>query len=316
MSRQAFLPILGACLALVMVLSHNPVAGLESPLAIREIAPGVFVHQGRHELFTPANAGDIANLGFVVGDSAVAVIDTGGSAGLGRRLGEAIRQVTPLPVRYVINTHMHPDHVFGNVAFVPDDPEFIGHAKLPRALATRSQRYLSANADLLGPQAFEGTLIVPPKAGSGVDQQRRIDLGGRSLLLQAWPTSHTDNDLTVLDERTGTLFTGDLLFVDHIPTLDGSLTGWLKTLDALSSIKAERAVPGHGPASVAWPAALEPERRYLETLARDTRAAIDAGRSLSDAAATAAASEKDAWLLFDEYNARNASAAFAELEWK
>lgn len=284
------------------------------PLDVREIAPGVFVHQGRHEVFSPQNEGDIANIGFIVGDSSVAVVDTGGSARIGERLREAIRKVTPLPVRYVINTHMHPDHVFGNEAFLADSPEFIGHGKLLRALATRAERYLGANADLLGPEAFAGTRIVPPT--SGVTGEKRIDLGGRTLLLRAWPTAHTDNDLTVLDEKTGTLFTGDLLFVGHIPTLDGSLTGWLAAIDTLSTIKAERAVPGHGPASVEWPGALDAEKRYLQTLERDTRKAIADGKSLSDSAAEAAQSERGAWVLFDEYNGRNASAAFAELEWK
>jgi len=284
------------------------------PLDVTEIAPGIFVHQGRNDVFSPQNEGDIANIGFVVGDAAVAVIDTGGSARIGERLRDAIRKVTPLPVRYVINTHMHPDHVFGNEAFLADAPDFVGHAKLPRALATRADRYLAANADLLGPEAFAGTRIVSPT--SGVNGERRIDLGGRTLSVRSWPTAHTDNDLTVLDDKTGTLFTGDLLFVGHIPTLDGSLTGWLAAIDALSAITARRAVPGHGPVSVEWPQALAAETRYLRTLERDTRKAIDEGRSLADAARDAAQSERGAWALFDEYNGRNASAAFAELEWK
>jgi quinoprotein relay system zinc metallohydrolase 2 len=313
--RSSRAPLLCIALAIVysLVVLGSPLRA-EEPFDLREIAQGVFVHQGRDEVFSPGNEGDIANIGFVVGDSAVAVIDTGGSARVGERLREVIRKVTPLPVRYVINTHMHPDHVFGNVAFLADAPDIVGHGKLPRALATRAQRYLAANEDLLGPEAFAGTRIVPPT--SGVGGERRIDLGGRTLLLRAWPTAHTDNDLTVLDEKTGTLFTGDLLFVRHIPTLDGSLTGWLAAIAALSEIKAQRAVPGHGPVSVDWPGALDAERRYLETLERDTRKAIEAGQSLADSAREAAQSERGAWALFDEYNGRNASAAFAELEWK
>jgi hypothetical protein len=78
---------------------------------------------------------------------------------------------------------------------------------------------------------------------------------------------------------------------------------------------AARVVPGHGPAAMAWPQALEPLERYLTTVATDVRAAIKAGRGLAETTATAGRSEKDAWELFDDYHARNISAAFAELEW-
>ena len=284
------------------------------PLAVTEVAPGVFVHQGTIAIFTPQNRGDVANIGFVVGREGVAVIDTGGSKRIGEALREAIRKITDKPVRYVINTHMHPDHVFGNAAFEADKPIFVGHKKLARGLAARAERYLAANRELLGEEAFAGTRIIGPTLQ--VDGSQDIDLGDRVLTLTARPTAHTDNDLTVLDTKTGTMFLGDLLFAAHVPALDGSIKGWLALLDSLKSQQYARAVPGHGPASMPWPDALKPIERYLTTVADDVRRAIKDGRTLAEATKTAGQSEKQSWELFDEFNARNVSSAFHELEWE
>ncbi len=304
-----------ALLAIAALWAAAASAATLEPLPVREIAPGVFVHQGRYELFTPRNEGDVSNAGFIVGRDGVAVIDTGGSPRIGAALLAAIRARTQAPIKYVINTHMHPDHVFGDVAFEAEQPTFVGHHKLPRALAARAERYLAINKELLGEEAFAGERIIAPTLL--VDDKLELDLGDRKLRVEAQKTAHTDNDLTVLDEQTGTLFLGDLLFVEHVPALDGSIRGWLALLDQLKQrTDIARVVPGHGPASVPWPAAMAAEQRYLDRIAQDVRAMIKQGKTIDEAMRTAGLSEKDAWLLFPEYHARNVSAAFAELEWE
>ncbi len=285
---------------------------LDRPLEVTEIAAGIFVHFGVHELMTASNEGAIANVGFVVGDEAVAVIDTGGSPREGRRLLMAIRTVTPKPIRYVINTHAHPDHVLGNAAFEQAGAVFVGHHNLPRALAERGPFYVRAFRRTMG-DLLDGVELIAPQQQSA--NEEKLDLGHRILTLQAWRTAHSDSDLTVFDETTRTLFAGDLVFLRHIPVVDGSLRGWLAALAQLAAVPAQRVIPGHGPIAP-WPAALDDERRYLERLARDCRALIAAGAPLARAAQTAGLSEMAHWELFLEYNARNATAAFAELEWE
>jgi quinoprotein relay system zinc metallohydrolase 2 len=298
----------------LLLMLVPPCLGAEpQELAMNEIVPGVFVHNGQIALMTKENEGDIANVGFIIGNDAVAVIDTGGSVREGRQLLAAIRARTDKPIRYVINTHAHPDHLFGNAAFEQAGTTFVGAKNLPRALATRGPHYIEAFRQIMGAELIDEVRLVPPSRL--VDNSLTLDLGGRSLVLQTWPTAHSDCDLTVYDEQSRTLFAGDLVFVSHIPVMDGSLGGWRGLLDGLAALPAQRVVPGHGPLSD-WPAALADQRRYLDTLATDIRQLIARGRPITDAANSAAASERSKWQLFDDYNARNATAAFSEMEWE
>ena len=311
MTRRALIP------AVLVMLNASPASpaspAQQQALPVSEIVPGVFVHAGQTSQMTRDNEGAIANVGFIIGDSAVAVIDTGGSVREGLQLLAAIRARTDKPIRYVINTHGHPDHVFGNAAFVRDGTEFVGYNNLPRALATRGPFYIDAFRRIMGADLIEPVRIIPPKLL--VDGTLELDLGSRGIVLRAWPTAHSDNDLTVLDKQTKTLFAGDLVFLTHIPVVDGSIRGFLSVIRELEALPAQRVVPGHGAVSE-WPTALADERRYLQTLALDVRALVARGKPIAVAAETAATSERSRWELFDDFNARNATAAFSEIEWE
>jgi len=306
--RFALTPLLVFCVC--AAIAQAPPALRE--FAVENPAPGVYVHYGRVETMTPENAGDIANVGFVVGDRCVAVIDTGGTYAVGLALRGAIRTVTSKPVCFVINTHVHPDHVFGNRAFVDDKAEFVGHAHLLEAMARRGPNYLNALRRDLGAVADGSELVVPTRT---VAQSLTLDLGGRVLTLRAWPTAHTDQDLTVYDGTSGALFLGDLVFERHIPVVDGKLRGLLSALQELKQMPAKVAIPGHGRAAT-WPGVLAPEQRYLQRLLTDVKRAIADHRTLAEAVQNIGQDERANWVLFDEFHRRNVTAAYAELEWE
>jgi len=280
--------------------------------AFHEVAPGIYFRRGVDEDVTKQNNDAIANIGFIVGHDAVAVIDPGGSLVDGERLRAAIRQTTQLPIKYVVMSHVHPDHIFGAPAFQKDQPQFVGHARFPRTLALRAEFYRKRLEDTLGKDHAGGgvtpTLLVQDHA--------EIDLGGRVLQLTAHKVAHTDCDLSVFDSSTGTLLPADLLFVERVPSLDGSLRGWLGELKALRTLPARRAVPGHGRTSVDWPSGAGDLERYLGILLRETREAIAKGKDIEAAVSTVAQGERSRWKLFDDYNGHNVTQAFKELEWE
>ena len=282
-------------------------------LQVEEIAPGNFVHYGRLEERSRDNLGDQANIGFIVGGGCVAVIDTGGSLQVGRRLLAAIRSRTALPICYVILTHVHPDHILGAAAFTVERPVFVGHRNLLRAIEQRGRFYLKTLQRDLGDLA-EGSELVAPTLP--VDRERKLDLGGRVIALQAWPTAHTDNDLTVLDEQTRTLWAADLLFVQHTPVVDGSIRGFLAVLDRLRTLPATSVVPGHGRTDLPWPQAMGPERRYLQVVLDETRAALKGRKTIQEAVDTVGLSEQGKWVNFELFHRRNVTAVYSDLEWE
>jgi quinoprotein relay system zinc metallohydrolase 2 len=307
--RRALLECLAACC--VRTSAVRAQAPLR-PWATDEVAPGIHIRRGVDEDVTAKNDDAIANIGFVIGRDAVAVTDAGGSLNDGRRLRESIRQATPLPIRYVLMSHVHPDHVFGAGAFGADRPVYVGHAGLPRALSLRWEYYRTRTEAILGKDTV-GAVVMPSML---VQDRAQIDLGGRVLELTAHGIAHTDSDLSALDRQTGTLIAADLLFVRRVPSLDGSLKGWLKELAVLKNVAAKRAVPGHGPTSVDWPLGCRDLERYLGILLRETRAAIKQGRDIDTAVKTVGLSERGRWALFEDYNGHNVIQAFKELEWE
>ena len=283
---------------------------------IEQVTDGIYYHQGVHEDATEENFGAIANVGFIVGNDCIAVIDSGGSYKEGELLAKAIKQTTDKPVCYVINTHVHPDHLLGNAAFKAAEPSFVGHEKLPAALMARKDFFEKNFSETLG-KAYQGAEFISPDQTVAIGEPLTLDLGQREIVLTAYSTAHTDHDLTVLDKNTRTLWTGDLLFIDRIPALDGSINGWIENSKKLQQMQVSYVVPGHGPAGKdQWQQGWQKQLAYLTLIREQIRAIIYDFGTIDQATASVGLTQKDDWILFEDYHRRNVTAAFVELEWE
>ncbi len=289
----------------------------------KKISPDTYVYIGEINDFSKKNLGAIANFGFIVGKDCVAVIDTGGSSFVSVKLLKKIREVTENPICFVINTHAHPDHVGGNSVFesLNPKPEFISHSNFSRALTTRKVVFNKRLKELMGIK----NVIKTIKISREVKNTLEIDLGERKIFLKAWKTSHTNNDLTVYDEKSKIFWTGDLLFIDHIPVLDGNLVNWLEITREITKSSNQGSkgkeiifiIPGHGNPVNVNSKKIKMQEIYLSKLNNLTRNAIRNRVTISRAVEDISAKliNQD-WLLAELFNKRNITAAYAELEWE
>ncbi|MGQ0620130.1 MAG: quinoprotein relay system zinc metallohydrolase 1 [Panacagrimonas sp.] len=220
------------------------------------IADGVYLFEGNTEHFTRDNGGNIVNTGFIVTDAGAVVIDTGPSRRYGEQMRAAVTQQTGKGIAQVFITHAHPDHFLGNQAYANDPIAALPSTAL--AIANIGDD-LAANLYRLVGGWMEGTEALAPKLEAKAGE---VSIGSRRLRLIAL-NGHTDADLAVYDEKTRTLFSGDLVFFNRtLTTPNADLAHWLSALDQLERLDFAVLVPGHGPV-VKDKTAIAQTRAYL-----------------------------------------------------
>ena len=230
-------------IVLLLSLTFGPAqAELNYELQPRQIADGIWLLQGSTDNFAQSNGGNIVNTGFIVTAEGVLVIDSGPSRRYGEAMRQAIARVTDKPLLKVMLTHHHPDHVLGNQAF-SDVPI----AALPgtTALLVEQGDTMAENMYRLVGDWMRGTEVLLPTEAL---QAGRLTIGDHSLRLLAL-SGHTGADLAILDERSGVLFAGDLVFYQRALTTPGTpgLDVWLADIATLQALPWKQIVPGHGP---------------------------------------------------------------------
>lgn len=250
-------------------------AAQDYALRPQEVAPNTYVLFGANEHFNFRNGGNIVNTGFIITDDGVVVIDTGPSRLYGEQLRAAIADITDRPIVQVYNTHLHPDHFLGNQAF----------EGIPIAALAGTIEGIRNNGEMFSDSLYRmcgswetGTRVFLP--GKTLESGT-IEIGSHRLRLIALD-GHSDADLVILDETTGVLFAGDLVFHNRTPTTPHAvITNWLAALDKLAALEFKVLVPGHGPA-VSNLAPITQTRDYLKWLNGSLAESAEQGLAMAE----------------------------------
>lgn len=240
------------------------VAADSPPMVPLMVAPGVYYVMGQSALGSPENQNFISNAGFVVTGDSVVVVDALGSPALAERLVAEIRKITPKPIRHLVLTHYHADHIYGAQVFKKLGAEIVAHELGKEYLNSDTARLrLDASRKEIAPWINAETQLVP--ASQWINQRTELRMGGiRFVLLPVGP-AHTPEDTAVYLPDQGVLFAGDLVFRKRIPFVgQADSRSWVAALDQLLVLNPRIIVPGHGPASTENALAdLQQTRDYL-----------------------------------------------------
>ena len=289
---------------------------------VEEIDDGVYVHYGIHEDSNSKNEGDIANIGFIVGERSIMVIDTGGTPEIGKELLKAIKKISILPISHVVITHSHPDHYFGTQEFLNAKPLVIGHEKLNRSLINNFEFYKSLQQNTTKSKSIKTAKLVKANVEVKINKILKVDLGNRIIEIKAWKSGHTDNDLSVYDTKTK-IFWSENVFVTRIPSIRASVLGWKKNLEEILNMDINLIVPGHGK-PLEKEKAIKPILSYFNRLIDQMRSFHKNNKSLQESINQVLQNEiidpqsvnKEKWVLFTEYHYTNITKVYTELEWE
>ncbi|MBI3620712.1 MAG: MBL fold metallo-hydrolase [Nitrospirae bacterium] len=251
-----------------------------------------------------------ANAGFILTRDGVVVVDSQINPRAAEAMLRAIRKLTATPILYLINTHAHGDHTFANHVIHPTRG-IIAHERTKVALATRGKQMLKEYPQSVGVKEAEGAKVTLP-AITFTDQMT-LPIADRTIVLRYLGIGHTVGDIVVWLPNERVLFSGDLVFVNHLPWLgEGETREWLKTLARLKTLPFEHLIPGSGP--VGDRRSLDRFERYLSGVRRVVVEAFLKRQSLEQLKRTASFPEYSHDLKYREWLPLNLEHAYRQME--
>jgi glyoxylase-like metal-dependent hydrolase (beta-lactamase superfamily II) len=298
-----------AC-ALFLALPTLPAQALET---IR-ISPSAYFIRGEAGIPSAANRGHTSNAGFVVTPEGVVVFDALGTPALGREMIDAIRKVTPAPIRRVIVSHYHADHYYGLPPFQALGADIWAHRAARGFVESDAAKLrLAERRQTLAPWVGADMRLVP--ADRWLEGEETFRLGGLSFRVFPLGPAHTPEDLALSVEEEGVLFVGDLMFAGRIPFVgEADSKGWIAAIDRLVRANPKVLVGGHGDVSRNAAADLEFTRGYLVYLREKMGQAADELEDFEVAYARTDWSRYARLPAFDAANRRNAYNTYIRMQ--
>ncbi len=302
-------------LVLLWCSAPSPAHAADADVKAIRVAADVWFVQGQAALGSATNRNFISNAGFVVTDEGVVVIDALGSPALAGELLAEIRRVTTQPVRYVIVTHFHADHIYGLQALKAAGATIVAHPSGREYLNSETaQRRLEVSRQDLFPWIDESTRLVGADRWLEAADQTLV-VGGVEFSIRHVGPAHTPEDLVVHVPKAGVLFTGDLVFRGRIPYVgQADSRQWIESLNTLIELGPRLLIPGHGPVSAAPGDDLALTRDYLVHLRRTMGEAASNLEPFDEAYAKADWSRFEHLPLFRAANRMNAYNTYLLME--
>lgn len=305
-------------LAALMLLVVHAVHAVDYPpitvaMPIKQVSEHCYYAAGAPGAATD-NEGFISNAGFIVTDDGVVVLDALGSPSLGKALLDNIRKVTDKPIRIVVVTHYHADHVYGLQVFQDEGAEIIAprgayeYIDAPVAMQRLEERRLS-----LDPWVNDDTRLVRPDRL--VEESYEFSLGGIDFLVSYLGSAHSEGDMTLYVAQDRVLYSGDIIFEGRVPFVgEADTQAWVETLRRLETEELAALVPGHGPAARDPVGAVGRTRDYLAYLRETMGAAVDDLQDFESAYVETDWSRYERLPAFGAAHRRNAYQVFLSME--
>ena len=305
--------MLRLCLALIALsMSALSPAGDLLP-APRQISSHVWAWIGPYGPPTRENGGFRMNLGFVTGESAVAVIDSGYGEAMAEAMLTHIRRITDRPVRYVINTNSQPHRIMGNPVFRRAGAEVITAAGAVERISAEGPAFAATVEQVLGLDA--GSVKPPQAPDRAIEAETQLDLGEVRLRLLPVGDAHTRGSLVAIVEPDSVAFASDVLYGGRLLAIlpESRVRGWIQAFEQLREFGEMQFVPGHGEPGI-LSAFEQATLEYLTAIKRYMDQAVEEGVDLQDAIGSFDQSEWKGLADFEALAGRNAHQAYLQSE--
>jgi len=295
---------------LVVVFGLSGPAPGAAPLATA-VAPGVYALLGQGGEIGWSNAGQVANVAFVVGPRGVVVVDSGASRRQGDEIVAAVASVTRQPIRLLVLTHAAQEVVFGAAAFQARGIPVLMSRKAAALMAARCEGCLAALREVMGEDFMTGSRVVTPDRR--VERTHTLDVIGRPLRIVVPPDASPAGMLAVLDVTTRTLIAGNLVAIDRIPDLrDTAGAGWPAALAALAATHCVHLVPAYG--RLGRCEDIGAVDAYSKALDERVRELLREGVGLAELPARCDLPDFAGWDRYPDLHVQNANRAYLRLE--